>query len=87
MKELLIALYHAITVYTWILIARCLLSWLPNIDWYRQPARTLNALTEPLMAPFRRLIPPMGGMDFSVIILFFALQLLQKLLEAVINGG
>jgi len=87
LTQLLISLYYAVKIYIWILIARCLLSWFPNVEWYKQPFKALNALTEPLMAPFRRLIPPIGGMDLSPIILFFALSLLQQALAMLINGS
>lgn len=87
MQDLLIALYHAVEIYSYVLIARILCSWLPNVDWYKQPFRLLNALTEPVLAPFRKLIPPLGGIDFSPIVLFFALNLLQSALGSIIKGG
>ena len=34
-------------------------------------------LTEPVMAPLRRILPPMGGLDFSPIILFIALNVIR----------
>lgn len=87
MQDLLIALYHAVEIYSYVLIARILCSWLPNVDWYKQPFRLLNVLTEPILAPFRRLIPPLGGIDFSPMVLFFALNLLQNALGTMIKGG
>jgi YggT family protein len=63
-----------------LLVVRILLSWFPNISWYDQPWRFLNDATEPAMAPFRRLIPPIGGLDLSPIILFFVLDLITRLL-------
>jgi YggT family protein len=42
--------------------------------------RTVYELTEPIMAPFRRLIPPMGGLDFSPILLFILIGFLRRLL-------
>lgn len=38
-------------------------------------------LTEPLVAPIRRIIPPMGGLDFSVMIFMFGLIFINKLLS------
>jgi len=37
----------------------------------------LRQLLEPLMAPFRKIVPPMGGLDLSSIIFFLALQILR----------
>ena len=39
----------------------------------------LHQLTEPFLAPIRRIIPPMGGLDLSVMFAIIALLFLQKL--------
>jgi len=80
MSDVIILLVKAINLYKYILIARILLSCLPNINWYNQPFRFLNDVTEPVMTPFRRLIPSIGGLDISPILLFFVLDLLQRAL-------
>ncbi|MEM7430919.1 MAG: YggT family protein [Pseudomonadota bacterium] len=55
-----------------ILIIRVLLSWFaPNT--YHPLIELGYTLTEPLMRPFRRLLPPMGGLDISIIFVFIAL--------------
>lgn len=82
-QAFIIALIKFLDLYIWVLIARLLLSWFPNINWYEQPWRTLSMLTDPLLAPFRRLIPPLGGIDFSPIVLFIVIQLLQQALAMV----
>jgi YggT family protein len=74
------ALIAFISLYKMILIARILLTWLPGINWYNQPFRFLAAITDPVMEPFRRLIPAVAGIDFSPMLLFFALELLQRAL-------
>lgn len=74
------ALIAFIGLYKMILIARILLTWLPGINWYNQPFRFLSSVTDPVMEPFRRLIPAIGGIDFSPMLLFFALELLQRAL-------
>lgn len=58
-----------------ILILRILLTWFPNIDWYKQPFKFLNDFSEPIFAPFRKILPPIGGLDLSPILAFLALQL------------
>ena len=68
----------------WILVARCLLSFLPNINWFSQPFRALKDITDPLLAPFQKIIPPIGGWHLSPIAAFFALQLLATAIYYVI---
>ena len=53
-------------------------------SWMRLPpsnpiAQFVNALTEPALAPIRRLVPPVSGMDFSPMVLLIGLQLLKGL--------
>ena len=72
------ALITLIGLYKLILIARILLTWLPAINWYNQPFRFLAAVTDPVMEPFRRLIPPIGGIDFSPILLFLLWNYCRK---------
>ena len=62
----------------WILVGRCLLSFLPNINWFSQPFRALKDITDPILEPFRKIIPPIGGIDISPIAAFIVLQLLAK---------
>jgi uncharacterized protein YggT (Ycf19 family) len=72
-------------IYTFVIIAYVLLSWVPNArDSFI--GEILGKLVEPYLAPFRRLIPPIGGMlDISPIIAIFALQFIAMGLVAVID--
>jgi YggT family protein len=71
-------------LYGWVLIARALISWIPNIDPYHPAVQILYSITEPVLEPIRKLVPPLGGMvDISMIIAFFAIQILQMLLRSV----
>ncbi len=86
MANILLMLYKAIELYTWVLIARILLTWLPSIDWYKQPFRLLAEITDPLLSIFRGIIPPLGGLDLSPILLFVALNIVQGILASLINA-
>jgi YggT family protein len=67
----------AFRVYSYILIARILLSWVqPNP--YNPVVRWIVRVTEPVLAPARRIIPPIGMVDISPIIVFFILDLLRR---------
>lgn len=73
----------ALQLYSYVLLARVLMSWIPNLDPYNPIVRFLYQLTEPVLEPVRQLIPPLGGMiDISVIVVFFALMILQQMLLA-----
>lgn len=86
MTEILLVVIKFIGFYKLILLARILLTWLPNINWYNQPFKFLRDITDPVMAPFSRLIPSVGGIDFSPILLFFVLDLLEKGLYTLAAG-
>lgn len=63
----------------WLLIARVIMSWVavqPGDALY-EIARLLYELTEPLCLPFRKLIPPLGMFDFSIIFVFITLRLFR----------
>jgi YggT family protein len=64
--------------YTFVVILWCLLSWFPNIRWYDQPFKSLNLLVEPVISPFRRLIPSFGGIDISPMIAILILQFIAQ---------
>ena len=58
-----------VNIYFFALLAMIILSWVAAGS--RHPAiYLLYQITEPLMAPFRKVLPPMGGMDFSPILVF-----------------
>lgn len=88
MGNILLVISDVINVYKYILIARILMTWLPNINWYNQPFKFLRDVTDPVMAPFSRLIPPIGGLDLSPMLLFFLLDLLQRgLISMALSGA
>ncbi len=80
MNSLLMLVYYALTIYQVILLARVLMTWLPNLDYHNPIVRFLMAATEPVLAPIRRLLPNTGGIDFSPLIVFLAIYLLMQLL-------
>ncbi len=71
-------LVNFIQIYLLLLIIRILLGWFPQIDWFNPPFSILSQLTDPYLNIFRRIIPPLGGIDFSPILAFLLLQLLQN---------
>ena len=68
------------TFYFILIIFRCFLSWIPNIDWQKQPVKGLCAITDPFLDLFRRIIPSAGGLDFSPIVALIVLQIAQQII-------
>ncbi len=84
MSALFEILAMLIQVYSYVLLARALISWIPNLDPYNPIVQFLYQITEPVLEPVRRLIPPLGGMiDISIIVVFFALIILQQMLMTI----
>jgi YggT family protein len=72
-------------LYSYVLLARALLSWIPNIDPYHPAVQFLYSITEPVLEPIRKLVPPLGGMiDISMIIAFFGIIVLEQLLRSLV---
>ena len=66
-------------LYSYILLIRVILSWV-NPNPYNPIVQILYRLTEPVLAPIRRVLPPMGGLDLSPLVVFGALWFLMRLL-------
>lgn len=69
-----------LTFYLILLFIRVLLSWFPNINWYNPPFSFISQVTDPYLNLFRSVIPPLGGIDFSPMLGFFALSIASQLL-------
>jgi YggT family protein len=70
--------------YFLLIILRVFLTWIPNLDWYAQPAKFLRDITDPYLDFFKNFIPPFGGIDFSPIIALLVLQIIQIFLTNII---
>ena len=80
-----------IQVYEFLLLIRVLLSWI-NVDPYRPVidhpvVDILQRITDPVLAPLRRLIPPIGGaVDISPVVALIILEVLRRILVSVLVG-
>ena len=77
-------LANIITIYLVILAARAVLSWFPvrGGTFLSSVNTLLFELTEPVLRPVRRVIPPVGMFDVSFMVVFFVLFFLQSVLRA-----
>lgn len=85
MSELFSFISQLISAYIFLIIASVIMSWLIGfgiVNPYNQVARTiwnfLQAITEPALGPIRRMMPDLGGIDISPIVLLLALQFIQQ---------
>ncbi len=87
MLALISTIDYALNIYTWIIIASAVFSWLYafNIVNARNPfvasvGDFLYKVTEPVLKPIRRFMPDLGGVDVSPIVLFIIIYFIRQLL-------
>ena len=84
MEPILLLLYRVIDIYFYILIINIVLSWLIAFNIVNTQNKIVvtilyatNRLTDPLLNPVRRILPNLGGIDISPIILVLCLLFVQ----------
>src|SRR5579862_3933485 len=87
MHELAMLIRYAVQIEVILVFARILLSWFPGIPPWHPLVRMLATVTDPVLLPFRRIIPPLGGLDFSPIIAIVVLQLVGGFVADVVDTG
>jgi len=87
MRALLDVVMAVLQIYWFVVIAMIIMSWLISFNivntrnqFVDQVWRTLNALTEPVLAPIRRRMPNFSGLDISPIILFLIILFIQQVI-------
>ena len=85
MYSLVIALLRVIDFYELLIIAWCILSWIPSVQgWLADIKEVLGRVVCPYLDLFRNLIPPMSGIDFSPIVAILALRLVERLVVGIL---
>lgn len=77
MEYLYLVLSRVADLFIWAIIARAVLSWFP-VSPYNPISVFLLRITEPLLAPLRRLIPRAGMLDITPLIAILVLQFVVK---------
>lgn len=87
MIALIQTLVFALDIYWWILIASAIFSWLyafnvvnPRNQFVGSVGNFLFKVTEPVLAPIRRVLPDLGGIDISPIVVLIILFFLRQFL-------
>lgn len=66
------------------ILVRVILSWV-NVNPYNPIVSFIHQITDPIMEPLRRIIPPLGMLDITPIIALLLLQVVQQLLFALLG--
>jgi len=72
---------NLLTLYSLVLLIRVFITWFPNVDRYNPIVKFMFDITEPVLIPIRRVLPPMQGIDFSPLIVFVIINLIQRFLR------
>ena len=85
MYALLATISMVLTLVWWVFLIMIIMSWLISFNVINTRNnfvaglwRVLNAVTEPILRPIRRIIPPVGGLDLSPIVVFVIIFFLQS---------
>lgn len=88
MYALFVTLDVALDIFTWLLIASVIFSWLyafnvinSSNQFVNQIGSFLHQITEPLLRPIRRILPNMGSIDLSPIVLLLGIFFVRTLLR------
>ncbi|HEY1750415.1 MAG TPA: YggT family protein [Caulobacteraceae bacterium] len=83
----ILILHLLIQAAIWVVIANAVVSWLIAFDVInmrngtaRQVVHFLDAVTRPMLRPFRRFIPPLGGVDVTPVVLIIILEAADQVL-------
>ncbi|MGH6677703.1 MAG: YggT family protein [Bradyrhizobium sp.] len=88
MRPIIYVLITIMDLYRWLLIAAAIFSWLIAFNvvntrnqFVSAAAEFLYRITEPVLAPIRRVLPNFGGLDISPVIAFFLILLVEMYLQ------
>ena len=69
-----------LVIMTFLFIFRIVLTWYPQVESQKFPFNIVVAPTEPFLAPSRKIIPPIGGVDITPIVWVAILSLIREIL-------
>ena len=88
MRAVLDIILIILDLYVWLLIASAILSWLIAFNvvntrnqFVAAVAEFLYRITEPVLAPIRRMLPSLGGLDISPIVVILIIMFIQRVIS------
>lgn len=88
MQSIMLLIDTVLSLYVWVLVAMIVFSWLfafnvvnPRNQFVATVGDFLHKATEPVLAPIRKVLPNMGGIDLSPIVVFLAIMLIRNLMR------
>ncbi len=84
-RNLIYTINSVFSIFYFIILIRCALSFLPSINWQKQPFYSIKAITDLYLDIFKKFIPPIGMLDVSPIVAIIALGVIQNVLLAVLS--
>jgi YggT family protein len=85
--QLAAAIHFIFRLLQLLVFARVIISWIPSINRYHPVARFIYQTTEPMLRPFRAVLPVGGGgIDFSPVILLVVLVVAERLILALLGA-
>ncbi|MBS3961367.1 MAG: YggT family protein [Sandarakinorhabdus sp.] len=90
MAELIDFIVYLLQLFIWVVIIHAIMSWLVAFNVVNTSNRFVDAVLtgldrvlDPILRPIRRLLPDMGGIDLSPLVLILGVMLTQRLLQGV----
>lgn len=74
-------LLTVLNIYSFVLFGRAIMSWF-DPTFSSSIGRIIYDVTEPVIAPVRQVIPPIGGLDLSIMVTIFLVIILQRLIAS-----
>jgi YggT family protein len=78
--KIIIAIANCFYIYGLLICVRCLLTWIPGLDWSNPFLKLIKDGADVYLDLFRKIIPPFGPFDFSPIIAMFALFFMRNII-------
>ena len=79
-------LVTVVQFYSYVVLARVILTWLPNVSRTNPIVEFIYQITDPALKPIRQALPATGSVDFSPLLLLVGLHILRALLESMARG-
>lgn len=76
--KIIIAIANCFYVYGLLICVRCLLTWIPGLNWNNPVLKLIKEGADVYLDLFRKFIPPVGPFDFSPVVAMFALFFIRN---------